>query len=290
MSYLSRLTRETAARFQPRRARGFAPQNAWHVEEAYVESPPRSGSVDGGSLKPRPESSASSVLTPMRHPLQPQPAAGTTGAQASHVPEPAKPAFTEMRRELQDAVEELIVFDAGPEERLPQMRQAAPNPAPPRELPDPKQAESVLARVRALVGERVRKQWSEGTETCGLPAESPRNMRLDAPSERPPSQIAQPVSLHQGDELPRATPRTIQEPRIAQPARSLYAAGDSFAAKADNAREGALLNIGSIVVHVEPEAPVQVAPSAARLQPPRKGTAERQALDGRWMRSYLDRN
>ncbi|MDE3150500.1 MAG: hypothetical protein KGL37_13605 [Acidobacteriota bacterium] len=290
MSYLRRLTRETAARFQPRRPRGFAPQNAWRVEEAYVESPQPSGSVNGGSLKPRLESFATSVFTPMRHPLQPQPPAGTTGAQGSHVPEPPKPAFTEMRRELQDAIEELVVFDGGPEERLPQMRQATPNPAPPRELPDPKQAESVLDRVRALVGERARKQPSEGTETCGLPAEAPRDMRLDAPSEKPPSQIAQPVSLHQRDEIPRATPRMIQEPRIAQPARSLYAAGDSFAAKADNAREGAQLSIGSIVVHVEPEAPLQVAPPAARPRPTRMGAVQRQALDGRWMRSYLDRN
>jgi hypothetical protein len=280
MSYLRRLAQETTARFQPRRIRGFAAQNTLRVEETFVEA-----------LRPQPESLSSPISNRAASTAQAQPIQMAGPGESSRASEPARHVATEVRREFPDAIEESVEFDASPKHHsASQQMSAAPSRWMKRESPDPQQAESVLARVRALTRDKGVGRPSGDADTRSTFVEGSSRVRLEADSERQQKRMPPPDTARAAEEVTHSNLQSVQEPRGVQPVASSYSANAPFSAKHENVQEGTQLSIGSIVVHIEPEAPAHVAPPAARPRLSGSAAADSQSMDSRWMRSYLDRN
>lgn len=288
MSYLRRLAKETQTRFQPRRSRSLAFENTLRVEESFVDAPP-SESAEPRALAPRLE--AQPAIVPERvapavnidqvretapHPTDRlvRPLDDSSGqrphmidAELIEVQRRVRPAAIEVRRELPDAIEESIVFDPGemPPIHAPTRELARPQTTTAKEAPDPRQAESVLARVRALTGQRHR------------PAQPPAAAAAQAGTQQPLPK--------QPEQVAATWPAETLRP---SPVRAMYVADTKEHVAGAREKDIVQVNFGSIVVHVEPEAaPAPQAPQPARQRPAANSAAD---ADNRWMRSFLDRN
>lgn len=288
MSYLRRLATETRTRFQPRRSRSFAFENTLRVEESFVEAPPPQ------SAEPRakaPHVEAQSAMVPDKaapamkidrvreiapHPtdrlIRPRVELSeqrprTIDAEPEEAQRRAHVAAMEVRRELPNAIEESMVFDSG---EIPPVHVAAREPHRPQaktanEALDPKQAESGLARVRALTGQRHR--------IAQPPVPAAAKAGTQQPLLKEPEQIAA--------TRPAETPRP-------SPIRAMHVADTKEPVANATEKDIVKVSFGSIVVHVEPEAvPAPQAPQPARQRTSVHSAAE---ADNRWMRSFLDRN
>jgi len=143
------------------------------------------------------------------------------------------------------------------------------------EAPDARQAESVLSRVRSLTGRAaLERRLAQGYTSPEEAAVADRKT-----AETAQTNARQPV---QANVWPAEKP----------PAAGLrsHSTGDAHAAQIrESEKDGVHLSIGSIVVHLEPEAPPPVAPQPVR-QRPGSTAADAQTMESRWIRSYLDRN
>ncbi len=198
----------------------------------------------------------------------------------------------DIRREFPDAIEESVVFD---HDEVPQPQAQSREPAnlhtkPVSEAPDPRQAESVLARVRALTRQRhLRMQplapVAAQTGTQQLMPKQPEEFAATWPAEKPrPSPIR---TIYPADSMDKDIV-SVLESRVPRPAPSGRNANAQGNARRENERDTVQVNFGSIVVHVEPEAaPAPQAPQPARQRPTAYSATD---ADNRWTRSFLDRN
>lgn len=319
MSYLRRIAKETRTRFQPRRTRSLAFENTLRAEDAFVDAPP--------SAEPRPsipQHDAQPATAPQRiappanidrgrepdpppTPAPPltsdrliRPWTDSSGQQPHRIdPVPiearrqAPPTAMEIRQEYSDAIVDSVVFDPdempGPQapDREPEMLRA--NPV--REAPDPRQVESVMARVRALTRQRqLRTQPSApDSTTADVPArllpKQPEEVAATWPAEKPrPAPVR---ALYVADTKEKGVEQ-VQEPRLVRPPNTARQIAAQPNVRREVERDTVQVSFGSIIVHVEPETtPIPQAPQPARQRPAANSASD---ADNRWTRSFLDRN
>jgi hypothetical protein len=207
----------------------------------------------------------------------------------------------EIRRELPDAIEELVLFDRQEMPRSPQpVAQRHVPSAPPaaaeeprrREAPDPRQAESVMARIRALTRQRTGSvQPAETAPRAATQAREPvasEAARLEpAPRPRDESLRTAPARRVYAADGVESEVQPVSDPRLPRPAdsaRNTLSRGES---RREPERDTVQVSFGSVVVHVEPEhVPAAAATAAQNARPSPHLSAE---ADNRWARSFLDR-
>jgi hypothetical protein len=283
MSYLRSVAGQTLGSFRPKRTRSFALENMLRVEESFVEAP-RPASLPGPALfghaalsgTGSDRGSPSGVLddgraAPAQAPLRPTDAP----------PQPtAVPRALESRREHPDAIEESVDFDGGERSHVPRDG---------RETPDPREVESLMGRIRALTGQAspsnrpsVPPAQTDAANPAGVPARAGREAPFDARSPVDALRVVPVRARYLAD-------GADGEERAADTARAVKAPGTVGTrpdARHEAGSEPVQVSFGSIVVHVDP-APV---PAAAQPARPAPASAVPTEADGRWARSYLDRN
>ena len=314
MSYLRRLAQETRVRFQPRRSRSFGIENALRVEESFVERPAIEPAEPGeGMTRPQlprttePERMARAMnqeRMSAAHRVEGIPLVRNDAesrvfgkdAAPSEASHRSQPAAMEVRRELDDAIVESVVFD-------PAEMQWLPGHEPARDTPDPRQAESVMARVRALTGQReAARQGGKQAYAAGTDPDAGRasvvqtmpELSGEVAASRQGGKRAYAAAPDAGmASVARTMPRLsgevevtrLEEPhavRVAAESRVPHASADS---RRESDHDSVQVSFGSIVIHVEPE-PAVISPQPAPSRPAQTYATE---ADSRWMRSFLDR-
>lgn len=302
MSYLRRLARESQARFEPKRTRGLTSENTLRVEESFVEAPkpepaaPRAASHRAAHFDqviapvPRPQlpARAETEAEPrIAHPVAPK-----ETDQAAHA---AQPKEMEIRRELPDAIEDMVVFEPQQVPRAHQPLQQEPREPVEmrmREAPDPRQAESVMARIRALTRQRTSPQ-QPGMEAVPRTADTQREPviaepKIDKVMPTPATESTRREAKHKvylaDDVESEVQPMTSRAARAINSSRSTQPRSEPQRTPQGDTVQ---VSFGSVVVHVEPEA--LPAPVVAKNVPTRAASNLNADADNRWARSFLDR-
>jgi hypothetical protein len=204
------------------------------------------------------------------------------------------PQAIEIRREYPDAIEESVVFDAGEMQRAARPVEPRRTLRPEREATDPRQVESVMARIRALTGQKRPSTPDSPPKPqpgeAGLRAPAPTTSHWVQANPTPTADRPPPAPLREryvADGVEREL-RPLEEARRTRTASAPDVATKRFEARRESERDSVQVSFGTIVVHVDPEPAPRVAsaPPAGNASPP----AAAAEAESRWARSFLDRN